>query len=206
MLRRWLGCGGIVAAFLLLFVCVHLVHVWYLPVRVVLYDALLDAAVSFVLFALLLAALRRLRFGASGTEAGLAAVIGFLLAVNFAFAGPAIVDRSLSMYFLEKLAQRGGAIRQDAWLDIITREYMHEYQVVDVRLTEQLNSGTITVKDGCVRLTPRGERMARITSFYRAYLLPRQREILGRFTDDLTDPLRATPATVPYACDPPKGG
>jgi hypothetical protein len=102
---------------------------------------------------------------------------------------------------LEKLAQRGGGIRQDAMESVLRQEYFNEHQLVGIRLTEQLNSGTIRIENGCVQLTPRGATIAHFTRLYRQALLPKRREILGRFTDDLTDPFRGSSLLVSYTCD-----
>jgi len=196
-------CAGLVsAACLLAFLIIHLVHFLFLPVHVVLYDALLDAVLAFAVTGLLFAWLAR-RLPTSGLETALSLVVGFLVAVNVSVSVPTIIDRSLSVYILEKLVQRGGAIRQSALEDIIKHEFMKEYQVVDVRLTEQLNSRTISLKDGCIHLTPWGEHVARVTRLYRMALLPKHREILGRFDDSLTDPFRQPVDVVPFKCGDP---
>ena len=55
----------------------------------------------------------------SGMEVGLALFIGRLMAIIYAITFPTIIDRSLSGYVLEKLVQRGGAIRFDTWDAVI---------------------------------------------------------------------------------------
>lgn len=127
-------------------------------------------------------------------------LIWMLLGYSFAISVPTVIDRSLSFYLLEKLQQRGGGIRQDSFQAVFVKEYMIEHRLVDVRLTEQLESGTIQIRDGCVRLTPRGERLARFSRWFRANLLPRRRLLLGEYSDDLTDPFRHSTAAVDYAC------
>ena len=106
------------------------------------------------------------------------------------------------MYILEKLAQRGGAIRQDALAGVFVNEYLPEHRLVDIRLTEQLASGTITVEGGCVTLTPKGRAIAEATRYFRTHLLPKRRMIMGAYTDDLTDPFRQS-APADYACTTP---
>lgn len=127
-------------------------------------------------------------------------VIWSLLGYAFAISVPTVIDRSLSFYLLEKLQQRGGGIRQDRFQDVFVKEYMNEHRLVDVRLTEQLESGTIEIHDGCVRLTPRGQRLASFSRWYRANLLPRHRLLMGQYSDDLTNPFRASTASVDYTC------
>ena len=45
-----------------------------------------------------------------GQTMAICVLLGFLYALTF----PTIIDRSLSVYILEKIAQRGGAVRQSA--------------------------------------------------------------------------------------------
>lgn len=136
----------------------------------------------------------------SGLEKVQLVLIWMLLGYSFAISVPTVIDRSLSFYLLEKLQQRGGGIRQDSFQDVFVKEYMIEHRLVDVRLTEQLESGTIQIRNGCVRLTPRGERLAGFSRWFRANLLPRRRLLLGEYSDDLTDPFRHSTAAVDYAC------
>lgn len=92
-------------------------------------------------------------------------VIWLLGAYLFAISIPTVLDRSLSFYILEKLQQRGGGIREDALQQVFTDEYMREHHLIEVRLTEQLQSGTIYIHNGCVKLTDRGERLASFSRF-----------------------------------------
>jgi hypothetical protein len=83
---------------------------------------------------------------------------------------------------------------------VFTQEYMVEHHLVDVRLTEQLESGTIRIDKGCVLLTERGQRLARFSRWFRANMLPRQRLLMGQYTDALTDPFRNSDARTDYTC------
>lgn len=129
-------------------------------------------------------------------------VIWLLLGYSFAISVPTVIDRSLSFYLLEKLQQRGGGIRQDRFQDVFVKEYMAEHRLVDVRLTEQLESGTIRIDNGCVLLTPRGQRLASFSRWFRANLLPKQRLLMGQYSADLTNPFQrsAAAASVDYTC------
>jgi hypothetical protein len=108
----------------------------------------------------------------------------------FAISVPTIIDRSLSFYMLEKIQQRGGGLRQDRFEQVFTQEYAREHQLVAVRLTEQVASGTVSIEGDCVRLTERGQRLADFSRFFRRHFLPRQRLLMGRYTDALVDPFR----------------
>jgi hypothetical protein len=86
-------------------------------------------------------------------------VVWLLAGSIFAIAVPTVIDRSLSFYILEKIQQRRGGIQLSRFDELFTEEYMKEHRVVDVRVTEQLESGAVIIDDGCVRLTKRGERL-----------------------------------------------
>jgi hypothetical protein len=177
----------------------YYVHARFFKVNVVFYGAIFDAVLA---AAIALAVLHFARGIASFNpfERIQLVAIWLLCGYVFAISIPTVIDRSLSFYFLEKLQQRGGEIRLDRFEDVFTQEYAREQQVVDVRLTEQEASGTIAIVDGCVKLTERGERLARFSSFFRANLLPKQRLVRGAYSDALTDPFRHSDAGANYAC------
>ena len=192
-------------AFLALLVGVYFAHMRWLPVTVVLYAALAD-----VLACVLLAALALWRLPALATfnsfEKLLAllswALIGYCLAISV----PTVIDRSLSFYILEKIQQRGGGLRADRLEDVFVHEYMREHHLAEVRLTEQIASGTVEVVDGCVQLTAQGERAATFSRFFRRHFLPRERLLLGRPTDALVDPFRNGAPDSGASCRPRGNG
>jgi len=173
--------------FVVVLAAIYLVHIWYLPVRVIFYSAILDGVLAAIITAGIVFLCRR-RLPLTGFECVLLLGIWLLSGYAFAISGPTVLDRSLSFYILEKLQQRGGGIRADAFEKVFVDEYMHEFRLVDVRLTEQAQSGTIEIVDGCVRLTPWGQTLASISNFIRAHLLAKHRLLAGRYTDTLTDP------------------
>lgn len=191
---------SLLGSLFLIFVLVNVLHFRFFPVRVVLYDSLFDLGIAAVLILGAYILVLGSRMPLTPLEATLTIILGLALAVNYAITVPTVIDRSLSIYILEKLAQQGGSIRYDAFEDILRKEYLSEYRVVDIRLTEQVNSGTLTIADGCVRLTPRGERIARFTRFFRTNVLPKRREIMGTYSDSLTDPFRDSKHLVQSEC------
>jgi hypothetical protein len=186
--------------FIVTLLSVYLIHVWYFPVGVILYSAAGDALLAAVIVCGACAyCLRRLPL--SRFELFLLSIIWILGGYAFAVSGPAVLDRSLSFYILEKLQQRGGGIREDAFPRLFTEEYMPEFRLVDVRITEQLQSGTIQVVDGCVRLTPYGNRLASFSLFVRKNLLAKHRLLAGVYTDALVDPYaRSRKGPIGYEC------
>ncbi len=177
----------------------YVLRMRYGQVDVVFYSTIGCAVVAVMAAGALLYGLRAFS-EFSGLEKFQMLVIWLLVGYAFAISVPTVIDRSLSFYLLEKLQQRGGGIRQDRFQDVFVKEYMIEHRLVDVRLTEQLESGTIQINNGCVRLTPRGERLASFSRWFRATLLPRHRLLMGEYTDDLTNPFRNSTATVDYTC------
>ena len=177
----------------------YVLRMRYGQVDVVFYSTI-GCAVLAVIVAGALLYLSRALSNFSSLEKLQLLIIWLLVGYAFAISVPTVIDRSLSFYLLEKLQQRGGGIRQDRFQDVFVNEYMAEHRLVDVRLTEQLQSGTIEINNGCVRLTPRGERLAGFSRWFRANLLPRHRLLMGQYTDDLTHPFRNSTATVDYTC------
>lgn len=186
-------------AYVALLVIVYVVHARFLPVNVVLYSAVADAVVATLIGAALLFGVRW--FHALNTfEKGQLVVIWLLGGYAAALSVPTVIDRSLSLYILEKLAQRGGAIQLRRFEEVFAREYMKEHRLVDVRVTEQVESGTIVINDGCVRLTDRGKAIAKVSRAFRQNFLPARRLLMGEYTDDLTDPFRKSAPSADYGC------
>jgi hypothetical protein len=187
------------ALFIALLAGIHGIHFACLDVDVVFYAAVGDAVMATLIAAFLLFSLRS--FNALGrTEKSLLAVIWLLAGYCFAISVPTVIDRSLSFYLLEKIQQRGGGILQKKMPEVFIHEYLPEHRLVDVRLTEQLESGTISIRNGCVRLTAKGALIARLSRFYRTHFLPRKRLLMGKYTDDLTDPFRNSVPETDYTC------
>ena len=185
--------------FVFLLVAVYLAHIKFFRVNVVLYDALTDAFIAAILAAVILFSSRLFSLITS-FEKTLLLIIWLLAGYAWAISGPALIDRSLSFYTLEKLQQRGGGIRLDAIERIYLEEYNREHRLMDVRLTEQLQSGTIIIRDGCVKLTPKGDALASFSRYFRQHFLPKKRLLLNEYTDDLTDPFRNSRQITDYTC------
>ena len=173
--------------FTIFLLIIYVLHARYFFVGVIFYSSILDAALAAACTFLLWIILRN-RLALTGFESTLLLVIWLLGGYAFAITGPTVLDRSLSFYILEKLQQRGGGIREDAMEQVFVKEYMPEFRLIDVRLTEQLQSGTIEIHDGCVRLTGWGDTLATISHFIRSNLLARRRLLAGVYTDALLDP------------------
>ena len=189
-------CFGMVATFLV----VNYIHFMFFEVRVIFYACVIDLLIASVSVLSMHVILRRRSWESDGVELALSAIIGGLCILLYSVLGPTVVDRSLSIYILEKIDQRGGAVAEAAIPAIFVEEYMAEYRLVDVRLTEQLQSHTLTLDRGCLRLTPRGRALVTATQFYRAHFLPRRRVLMGEVTDQLTHPFQHATRRVDTTC------
>ena len=85
--------------------------------------------------------------------------------------------------------------------DIFTNDYINEYKLVEVRITEQLESGTIIIVDNCITLTHMGEFIANLSSFFRENLLAKKRLLMDQYTDELTVPLKSSVVNPEYLCN-----
>ena len=187
------------AVYAVLLLAIYVLHVRYVPVNVVFYSAILDAVLATILAITLVATVRWFKVFTRFETLQLCC-IWLLLGYSFAISVPTVIDRSLSFYILEKLQQRGGGIKLSAFDDVFTQEYVKEHRLVDVRLTEQQQSGTVETKDGCVKLTAWGQTIASSSRYFRAHFLPKQRLLMGKYSDDLTDPFRNSIERTDYRC------
>lgn len=198
---KLLNAIGLTAVYTAVLFATYLVHVWYLPVNVVFYAALTDALLATLIVVVIMAFLGR-RIPLGGFEKGLLVTVWMLCGYAFAISVPTVLDRSLSFYILEKLDQRGGGIRQDNFAQVFTDEYISEFRLVDMRLTEQLESGTVVIENGCVKLTDFGRRLASVSRYFRRHLLPKKRLLAGEYSDALVDPFEGSSREpAGYECD-----
>ena len=191
----------IVAATLFLFIfgTIHYIHFRFMLVNVVLFSAVLDGLLATGVTCLILFTSRYFS-PVQFSEKILLSVIFLLTGYTLALSIPAVIDRSLSFYILEKLQQRGGGIMLNRMPEVFTQEYMKEHHLVDIRMTEQMEAGTVVVRDGCVRLTPWGNAMATGSRFYRLHFLPTRRVLMGTYSAALVDPVQGDRGEKDYVC------
>ena len=185
--------------FFLIFGTIHYVHFRFMLVNVVLFSAVLDGLLAAGVAGLTLFTSRYFSL-VQFSEKILLSVIFLLTGYTLALSIPAVIDRSLSFYILEKLQQRGGGILLDRMPEVFTQEYMKEHHLVDIRITEQMEAGTVVVRDGCVRLTPWGNAMATGSRFYRLHFLPTRRLLMGTYSAALVDPFQGDQGAKDYVC------
>ncbi|MCB2018277.1 MAG: hypothetical protein KDF54_12330 [Hydrogenophaga sp.] len=187
---------GATFLFVVLLLATYYVHIRYFTVNVVFYAAIADGVIATVLTAILISGSHTF----NGFEKLLLVVIWLLSGYAFAISVPTVLDRSLSFYILEKLQQRGGGIQESRFGDVFTKEYLVEHRLVDVRLTEQMQSGTIVIQNGCVKLTEKGQQLATASRYFRQHFLPKRRLLMGQYSSDLTDPFRHSANISDYKC------
>jgi len=174
-------------------------HVSFLKVNVVFYAAMLDGALATLLMLFVVSSIKWLKVFTVFEKLQLG-LFWLLLGYAYAISIPTVIDRSLSFYTLEKLQQRGGGILLDRMPEVFTQEYMKEHHLVDIRMTEQMEVGTVVVRDGCVQLTPWGNSMATASRFYRLHFLPTRRLLMDTYSAALVDPFQGDQGGKDYVC------
>lgn len=185
--------------FLSTLVLVYWIDVNYFNVRVLFYSSILDGLIATLLTSIILY-FGRFRSVYNSFESFLVVFVLILISYVFAISIPTVIDRSLSFYILEKIQQRGGGIREDRMEDVFIHEYVKEHRLVDIRLTEQEQSGTIVISQGCVKLTERGDRIAILSRFFRKHFLPKHRLLMNQYSDALVDPFKEDAFNPNYQC------
>jgi hypothetical protein len=188
-----------IVSYIVILLATYYINIRFFRVNVVGFTALVDAVIAAVIAGALLFVLKWFR-AMEKFERILLVVIYLLGGFGFAVAIPTVIDRSLSLYILQKLDQRGGGIKQDQIGWVFVNEYVPEDRLVDVRLTEATQSGTVVIKDGCVILTDKGRLLAEFSTWFHEYMLPKQRLLNGQYTDDLTNTFRNSVPSPGYEC------
>jgi hypothetical protein len=171
-----------IVSYIVILLATYYINIRFFRVNVVGFTALVDAVIAAVIAGALLFVLKWFR-AMEKFERILLVVIYLLGGFGFAVAIPTVIDRSLSLYILQKLDQRGGGIKQD--------------QIGWVFVNE---SGTVVIKDGCVILTDKGRLLAEFSTWFHEYMLPKQRLLNGQYTDDLTNTFRNSVPSPGYEC------
>ena len=140
--------------FIICLLLTYYFHIVFIDVNVVFYAAVGDGVIATVLIGVVLWVSRY--FSIFNTFEKIQIVFIFILTgYAFAITVPTVIDRSLSFYILEKLHQRGGGIKLANFEEVFTKEYVKEHRLVDIRLTEQQESGTLVIQDGSRPVRPR---------------------------------------------------
>lgn len=185
--------------YLFIFICIYLIHINFFKVGVIFYSSLIDSIIALIIFFGLYNSINFFKH-ITNFESSLIILLLFFIGYSFSISLPTVIDRSLSFYFLEKIRQHDGAINKTAMKQMFIDDYMDEYKLVEMRLTEQLKSGTIELKGNCIVLTKRGYLVTTFSDFFRKNFLANKRLILDSYSDQLTDPLKDSKINNEYLC------
>lgn len=163
-----------------------MIHINFFSVSVILYDGALDAMLALLLTVLIFENFKFYRIYFIQFERVLISMLLILSGFFVVLTIPTIIDRSLSFYLLEKIQREGGGVVLSNLNELVATDYLTEYRVIDMRVTEQLKSGTIYISGDCVRLTTWGEKVAIFSSFFRKNFLAKKRLINNNYSDELT--------------------
>lgn len=190
-----------IASFIFIFILasVYTIHVKFFRVDVIFYSAIFDGIIATLIMALIIY-LNKFFSIFNLFEKFQMLIISLFMSYIFAISIPTVIDRSLSFYILEKLNQRGGSIMFSAFENIFKEEYLKEHRLVDIRLTEQKKSGTILIENDCVKLTEKGRKFVKFSLFFRNNFLPKERLIMGVYSDDLTNLFKNSFTEFNYKC------
>lgn len=179
----------IIILFLIIYFSFYYLHINFFEIDVLLYSAVFDSLLATIVLSTLIF-FKLVATSLSILEKFLISTICFLIGYSIAITIPTLIDRSLSLYLLEKIEQKGGQINYEKFEILFVEEYIKEHSLVDIRITEQLESGTIKVTNKCVTLTDRGLKIVAFSKFFRKYLLPKKRLVANEFTAKLTEPYK----------------
>jgi len=166
--------------FLVLLIIIYFIHVNYFKIDVVFYAALSDVCISIFLIALVLFFIHK-KSTFSKFEKLLLVIIFSLIGYILSMSIPALIDRSLSFYMLEKVQQSHSGIDRKKFDELFIKDFVQQYNMIDVRLTEQLISGTIFIENDCVKLTKKGQIIAEFSSNFRRHWLQAKRPINNNY-------------------------
>lgn len=169
-------------SYLFIFFSIYIIHINFFDIAVLLYASLIDSFLAAILLVIILFFLRK---NFNYFEVLLIWIINLLIGYCLSISIPTVIDRSLSFYILEKINHYGDSIKFSSMEHLFINEYLPEHKLADVRVTEQINSGTIVLSDDCVILTEKGKRIVKFSLFFRKNLLPKKRVLIDRVTDDL---------------------
>lgn len=169
--------------YLTLLIAIYWIHITFIKVDVLLYSAIQDVLIATIIFMLFMVIQKKI-IVFNLFELLLSSIVFLLVGYILAISIPTIIDRSLSFYLLEKIKQNNG-LREESLKSLIQQDYINELKVPEMRITEQLESGTILIKNGCITLTNKGEKISSFSIFFKKYFLPKMRLIKESYSDEL---------------------
>ncbi|WVH09084.1 MAG: hypothetical protein EoVTN8_406 [Fluviibacter phosphoraccumulans EoVTN8] len=180
MIKKLYSLCKVVSLYFIFLQLVDFFHFKYFSVNVLLYASLFDVVLSVILTIPLIVNV----FQKTLDGFGMLLVISLLLFFGYSYAItiPTIIDRSLSVYILEQIKKSGGEVSVNEYYRKINYDYFYDYKVPEMRLSEQLSSGTIEMtQDGMVKLTTKGKFVTDLTISYRKIMMPTHRLIIDKY-------------------------
>ena len=196
---KYLLTIGTIILYILLLIPIYMAYINFVKVDVVLYSSIFCSLITLVLLTLLLIIIKKFKIFSFFEKLLIINICG-LIGYSFAISFPTVIDRSLSFYILEKLNQRGGGIKIDKIKLVFTKEYLLEHKLIDIRITEQLQTNTIKIENDCLKLTTKGQRLVKFSRFFRKHFLPKKRLIRNAYSDELIDPFKNSSLDFDYKC------
>lgn len=155
------------------FLIVHITHLLFIKIDVILFSTLFDVmATLFLFFCLSYFYLTKNRYNPSLTN--LISATGHLgaLLLIYAILVPTVIDRSLTLFILNRINQSKDSISSVRLHKDINKFYFIEMNVLPQRLIEQQKIGTLArTPAGDIKLTPFGTFILRITNGYKNLLI-----------------------------------
>ena len=96
------------------------------------------------------------------------------VSLNFILLGPVAMQRSLSLYLLQKISAQGGVATKDEMIYAISVQYPAEMDVYQQRLTEQIVSGNIILEGNEIKLTNSGRAVLWISKIINRLFVSRE--------------------------------
>jgi hypothetical protein len=160
--------------FVTTFFIVNFVHFSFFEVSVVLYALIFDIFISSLLFTLITFKNHKAYYKNSVTY-----IFFILFTINllitYSILVPTAIDRSLSIYMLEKIHESNGPLDIQKFETQISETYFYEMDVFKTRVNEQKETGSIKVENNEITLTKKGEILLSIFKFVKTHFLPKKK-------------------------------
>ena len=163
-----------------IYILTYYIHINYLPISVILYSTIIDLLLSIFVTAIVFKIIFKKKWSFFFKPLNLSIILCFLsIGINFCILVPTLIDRSLSVYFLEKIYENKGKMEIENIDEMIINKFFLEKKLGRIRIEEQKNSSTLYVKNNTVYLTEFGFVVVNFTKWFSRNLLPKKRIIYG---------------------------
>lgn len=137
----------------------HFLHsetVYYFGIGAILVGAIILAIIFLALFRKIKFAFEKLSLAARDFFPCLLTAVFIIYSFHITF--PSLIDRSISIYLLNQLAEEGGSASLSDLQQRFLNGYVSGVSVVCRRMAEQIETGNITHNGSIYSLTPRGQK------------------------------------------------